>query len=184
MRPRPDDGGSKNFWNVGKNLLDYMSQHPRRQSSSNATSWNCHYLVIFEYSFFWWPWRATLGYGFLARWFDTVSSNAHQSLCSETFHPSSYPPLIFSLLSYNLSSSSNNFLWAFKKSIEDIKMAVFCPHDGSIKHLWNVGELIPDYTPQQPRWQLSVFTSPWEPEIWHYAHTSCFLSVFVSYLSF
>jgi hypothetical protein len=30
----PDDDGSKNLRNVGQFLLDYMSQHPRRQSSS------------------------------------------------------------------------------------------------------------------------------------------------------
>jgi hypothetical protein len=29
---RPDNGGSKNLWNVGK-LPYYTAQHPRRQSS-------------------------------------------------------------------------------------------------------------------------------------------------------
>jgi hypothetical protein len=28
----PEDGGSKNLWNVGKLLPDYTAQHPRRQS--------------------------------------------------------------------------------------------------------------------------------------------------------
>jgi hypothetical protein len=30
-RNRPDDGGSKHLRNVGKLLLDYTAQHPRRQ---------------------------------------------------------------------------------------------------------------------------------------------------------
>jgi hypothetical protein len=30
----PDDGGNKHLWEVSKLLLDYMVQHPRRQSSS------------------------------------------------------------------------------------------------------------------------------------------------------
>jgi hypothetical protein len=33
---RPDDGGIKHLWNVGKLLLDYTAQHPRRQSSSKC----------------------------------------------------------------------------------------------------------------------------------------------------
>jgi hypothetical protein len=35
----PDDGGSKDLWNVGKILPDYMAQQPRRQPSS--------YLLVF-----------------------------------------------------------------------------------------------------------------------------------------
>jgi hypothetical protein len=31
---RSDDGGSKHLWNVGKLLIDYTAQKPRRQSSS------------------------------------------------------------------------------------------------------------------------------------------------------
>jgi hypothetical protein len=31
---RPDNGGSKHLWNVGKLLPDYTTQHSRRQSSS------------------------------------------------------------------------------------------------------------------------------------------------------
>jgi hypothetical protein len=31
----PDDGGSKDFWNVGQYLPVYTVQHPRRQPSSN-----------------------------------------------------------------------------------------------------------------------------------------------------
>jgi hypothetical protein len=34
---RPDDGGSKHLWNVGKLLPDYMAQHPRRQPSCSPT---------------------------------------------------------------------------------------------------------------------------------------------------
>jgi hypothetical protein len=30
----PDDGGSKDLWNVGKLLPDYMALQPRRQPSS------------------------------------------------------------------------------------------------------------------------------------------------------
>jgi hypothetical protein len=32
-------GGSKNLWNIGKLLPDYMAQHPRRQSSSYSLLW-------------------------------------------------------------------------------------------------------------------------------------------------
>jgi hypothetical protein len=31
---RPDDGGSKDLWNVGQFLRDYMAQRPRRRPSS------------------------------------------------------------------------------------------------------------------------------------------------------
>jgi hypothetical protein len=33
---RPDDGGSKNLWNVGKFSPDYTSQQSRRQKSSHS----------------------------------------------------------------------------------------------------------------------------------------------------
>jgi hypothetical protein len=33
----PDDGGSKHLWNFGELLPGYMTQHPRRQSSSKIT---------------------------------------------------------------------------------------------------------------------------------------------------
>jgi hypothetical protein len=33
---RPDDGGSKDLWNFGKLLPDYMALQPRRQPSSNC----------------------------------------------------------------------------------------------------------------------------------------------------
>jgi hypothetical protein len=36
---RPDDGGSKHIWSVGKLLPDYTAQHPRRQSSSYSPPW-------------------------------------------------------------------------------------------------------------------------------------------------
>jgi hypothetical protein len=39
------------------------------------------------------------------------------------------------------------------------------PDDGGSKGLWNVGKLLPDYTAQQPRRQLSSYSPPWEPEI-------------------
>jgi hypothetical protein len=39
------------------------------------------------------------------------------------------------------------------------------PDDGSSKHLWNVCQLLLDYTVQQPARQLSLYLSPWEPEI-------------------
>jgi hypothetical protein len=35
----PDDGGSKHLWNVSKLLPDYMTQKPRRQSSSYSLPW-------------------------------------------------------------------------------------------------------------------------------------------------
>jgi hypothetical protein len=31
---RPDDGGSKDLWNVGKSLPDYTALQPRRQPST------------------------------------------------------------------------------------------------------------------------------------------------------
>jgi hypothetical protein len=34
---RPDDGGSKYLWNVGKLLPDYTAQHPRR----HIQKWFC-----------------------------------------------------------------------------------------------------------------------------------------------
>jgi hypothetical protein len=36
---RPDDGGSKNIWNVGKLLPDYTALQPRRQPSSYSPPW-------------------------------------------------------------------------------------------------------------------------------------------------
>jgi hypothetical protein len=33
IKNRPDDGGSKDLWNVGKLLPDYTAQQPRRQPS-------------------------------------------------------------------------------------------------------------------------------------------------------
>jgi hypothetical protein len=39
-------------------------------------------------------------------------------------------------------------------------------HDeGGSKYLWNVGELLPDYTAQQPRRQPSSYSPPWELQI-------------------
>jgi hypothetical protein len=34
---RPDDGGSKDLWNVGKLLSDYTALQPRREQSSKAS---------------------------------------------------------------------------------------------------------------------------------------------------
>jgi hypothetical protein len=39
------------------------------------------------------------------------------------------------------------------------------PDDGGSKYLWNVGKLLPDYTPLQPRRQPSSYSPPWESEI-------------------
>jgi hypothetical protein len=36
---RPDDGGNKHLWNVGKFLPDNMAQRPRRQPSSYSSPW-------------------------------------------------------------------------------------------------------------------------------------------------
>jgi hypothetical protein len=41
---------------------------------------------------------------------------------------------------------------------------MLCPDDGGSKHLWNVGQFLPDYAAQQPRRQSSSFSLPWEPE--------------------
>jgi hypothetical protein len=40
--------------------------------------------------------------------------------------------------------------------------------DGGSKHLWNVGEFLPDYTAQHPRRQSPLYSSPREPEISRY----------------
>jgi hypothetical protein len=53
-----------------------------------------------------------------------------------------------------------------------LKMAVF--YDGGSKDLWNVGELLPDYTALQPRRRPSSYSPPWEPQIQH-----CFFVLFV-----
>jgi hypothetical protein len=42
---RPDDGGSKNLWNVGKLLPDYTVQQPRRRSSSYSPPWEPEILL-------------------------------------------------------------------------------------------------------------------------------------------
>jgi hypothetical protein len=39
LHQRPDDGGSKYLWNVGKLLPDYTTLQPRRQPSSFSTPW-------------------------------------------------------------------------------------------------------------------------------------------------
>jgi hypothetical protein len=39
------------------------------------------------------------------------------------------------------------------------------PGDGGNKHLWNVGNILPDYTALQLRRQKSTYSPPWEPEI-------------------
>jgi hypothetical protein len=39
------------------------------------------------------------------------------------------------------------------------------PDDGGSKHLWTVGQFLPDYTVHYPRRQLCSYLSPWEPEI-------------------
>jgi hypothetical protein len=36
---RPDDGGSKILWNIGKLTPDYTAQQPRRQPSSYSSPW-------------------------------------------------------------------------------------------------------------------------------------------------
>jgi hypothetical protein len=42
---RPDDGRSKDLWNVGKLLPDYTALQPRRQPSSNSPPWELHILL-------------------------------------------------------------------------------------------------------------------------------------------
>jgi hypothetical protein len=39
------------------------------------------------------------------------------------------------------------------------------PDDAGSKYLWNVGELVLDYTALQPRRQPSSYSPPWEPQI-------------------
>jgi hypothetical protein len=39
MSGRPDDGGSKDLWDVGKLLPDYTALQPRRQPSSYSPLW-------------------------------------------------------------------------------------------------------------------------------------------------
>jgi hypothetical protein len=47
LHHRPDDGGSKGLWNVGKRLPDYTAQHPRRQPSSDSPQWEPQMSLIF-----------------------------------------------------------------------------------------------------------------------------------------
>jgi hypothetical protein len=51
-----------------------------------------------------------------------------------------------------------------------------CPYDGS-KHFWNVNELLPVHTAQQPRRRPSSYSPPWQTQnvtsavythAWHY----------------
>jgi hypothetical protein len=42
---RPDDGGSKDLWNVGKRLPDYTALQPRRQPSSYSPPWEPQILL-------------------------------------------------------------------------------------------------------------------------------------------
>jgi hypothetical protein len=42
----PDDGGSKDLWNVGKLLPDYRALQPRRQPSSYSPPWEPQILLI------------------------------------------------------------------------------------------------------------------------------------------
>jgi hypothetical protein len=39
------------------------------------------------------------------------------------------------------------------------------PGDGGNKLLWNVDQSLPDYMVLHPIWQLSSYSSPWEPQI-------------------
>jgi hypothetical protein len=42
---RPDDGGSKDLWNVGTTLPDYTMLQPRRQPSSYSSPWKPQILL-------------------------------------------------------------------------------------------------------------------------------------------
>jgi hypothetical protein len=42
---RPDDGGSKDLWNVGKLLPDYTVLQPRRQQSEYSPPWEPQILL-------------------------------------------------------------------------------------------------------------------------------------------
>jgi hypothetical protein len=46
---RPDDGGSKDLWNVGKLLPDYTALQPRRQQSSYSPPWEPQILLWLTY---------------------------------------------------------------------------------------------------------------------------------------
>jgi hypothetical protein len=41
-------------------------------------------------------------------------------------------------------------------------VATYRPDGGGSKHLWNLGEFLPDYT-AHPKTQSSSYSSPWEP---------------------
>jgi hypothetical protein len=45
MSHRPDDGGGKDLWNVGKLLPDYTALQPRRQQSSYSPPWEPQILL-------------------------------------------------------------------------------------------------------------------------------------------
>jgi hypothetical protein len=46
---RPDDGGSKDLWNVGKLLPDYTVLQPRRQQSAYSPPWEPQILISTVY---------------------------------------------------------------------------------------------------------------------------------------
>jgi hypothetical protein len=51
MRCHPDDGGSKDIWNVGKLLPDYMAPQLRRQPSSYSLPWEPQVLLMYMSNF-------------------------------------------------------------------------------------------------------------------------------------
>jgi hypothetical protein len=59
------------------------------------------------------------------------------------------------------------------------RWVTYCPDDEGSKHLWNVGQFLPNYTAQHPRRQSSSY-SPWEPEI----STTFLLTAHVFWLTF
>jgi hypothetical protein len=50
---RPDDGGRKDLWNVGKLLLDYTALQPTRQPSSYSPPWEPQIVVNLGIFFMW-----------------------------------------------------------------------------------------------------------------------------------
>jgi hypothetical protein len=52
---RPDDGGSKHFWNINQYLPDYTAQHSRRWSSAlNFVLWLKSYSSVYKFASFSW----------------------------------------------------------------------------------------------------------------------------------
>jgi hypothetical protein len=57
-------------------------------------------------------------------------------------------------------------------AVSEVFTAIALMMEAASVSVWNVGQLLPDYTVQHPRRQPSSYSSPWEPEISQIIHVS------------